>query len=281
MRAGQNADDISKSDEGSRAERCRRSIIYADKSDSAAAGVTPDNIAQVLLYLCGRLHLGHGFPFSDFALACKADAINAYQAAPMVGCARDLTIAAAFGGKTAEHIVEVGRMPGFAAYTALHLTARGADDEIGDFEAMFVRAFGQEQTFDRKRLGRGQRGELIETVADDWMGALRAFDYDPNVCLQGRTEATVAISCLSWPMTGTQGCMSGGNPTLFVVVTAMRMKDGPRKNSDRAAKFSGFRSIVEACNGASGLPVAFVRTAPHCALRWGLPAPRTTQAPRP
>jgi len=40
----------------------------------------------------------------------------------------------------AEHIIEVGRMPGRAAHAALHLAARGADDEIGDFEARFVRS---------------------------------------------------------------------------------------------------------------------------------------------
>ena len=64
MRAGQNANDLSKSDEGSRAERCRRSIIYADKPDSAAAGVTPDNIAQVLLYLAGVCVSGTDFPLT-------------------------------------------------------------------------------------------------------------------------------------------------------------------------------------------------------------------------
>ena len=111
MRAGQNADDLSKSDEGSRAERCRRSIIYADKPDSAAAGVTPDNIAQVLLHLCGCLRLGHRFP-SDFALACKADAINAYQAVSIVGCPRDLTIAAAFGGRRQNTSLKSGACPG-------------------------------------------------------------------------------------------------------------------------------------------------------------------------
>jgi hypothetical protein len=80
----------------------------------------------------------------DELSAPKADAVDAYQAVPMISGARDLTIAAAFGGKTAEHIIEVGRMPGRAAHTALHLATRGADDEIGDFEARFVRAFGHE-----------------------------------------------------------------------------------------------------------------------------------------
>jgi hypothetical protein len=63
-------------------------------------------------------------------------------------------------------------------------------------------------------------------------------------------------------MTGTQGCSSGGKPTPFVIVTAMRMNDGSRKKSDRASKLSSFRSIADACNGASGLPAIIARTAP-------------------
>jgi hypothetical protein len=74
----------------------------------------------------------------------------------------DLTIATAFGGKTTEHVIEVERMPGRAAGTASHLAARGADDEVGDFEARFVRAFGHEATFDRKRSGGVQRGEPVD-----------------------------------------------------------------------------------------------------------------------
>jgi len=120
------------------------------------------------------------FYYADDELSApRPDAVEAYQAVPMISGARNLTIAAAFGGKTAEHIIEVGRMPGRAAHAALHLATRGADDEIGDFEARFVRAFWHEATFDRKRSGGVQRGELVERVADDWIGALRTFNDDP------------------------------------------------------------------------------------------------------
>jgi hypothetical protein len=45
------------------------------------------------------------------------------HAAAAISGARDLTIAAAFSGKAAEHIIEVGRMRGRAGgHTALHLT---------------------------------------------------------------------------------------------------------------------------------------------------------------
>jgi hypothetical protein len=84
------------------------------------------------------------------ACAAKASAINAHQAVSMIYGTYDFMIAAAFGVKTTEDIIEIGRMSGFAAHAALHFTARGADNEIGNFETRFVRAFGHEGTFDRK-----------------------------------------------------------------------------------------------------------------------------------
>ena len=50
-----------------------------------------------------------------------------------------------------------------------------------------------------------------------------------HIRLQGKTEAMTAISFQSCPITGTQGCMFGGNSMLSVVVTAMRMNDRSRK----------------------------------------------------
>ena len=40
-----------------------------------------------------------------------------------------------------------------------------------------------------------------------------------------------------------------------------------REKLDKAAKFSAFRSIVEACKGASGLLAMIARTARHFSLR--------------
>jgi hypothetical protein len=114
--------------------------------------------------------------------------------------------------RTAEHIIEVGRMPGRAAHTALHLAARGADDEIGDFEARFVRAFGHEATFDRKRSGGVQRGELVETVAGDWIGALRTFNDDPySLARQGGSGVAPGTDLRICPDSG-NSVLSSANP---------------------------------------------------------------------
>ena len=73
----------------------------------------------------------------------------------MISGVRDLTIAAAFSGKTTKHIMKIWRMSGRAAQMALHLATCGADNEIGDFEARLVRAFRHETTLDRELPGGG------------------------------------------------------------------------------------------------------------------------------